>query len=238
MVADGAITEAKIDKTNMREWTDENGNKIFDVSKLYYGDDKFEVSYTETVNKVNALENKISSIELVGDQIFRQEKGVITPSSIKLEAKCRNGAIASHWYIDNIENTDYVSEDKQSITIPSIFMNDKKQIVVKVTNTDNTLYDIQTLYLISDVRGQGAISVIITSSNGTSFHANTTVSNTVCTCNVFEGITEITPKSYKWMMIRNDGNTWETVGTSKILTVNIDKSIIRTRLKCEVDIDI
>ena len=36
MVADKAITENKIDKTNIVEWTDEDGNKVFDrwVSKV------------------------------------------------------------------------------------------------------------------------------------------------------------------------------------------------------------
>lgn len=56
MIANGSITEDKIDKTNIREWTDENGNKVFDISKLYYGDDLFEVSYNqfkqEIVNEI------------------------------------------------------------------------------------------------------------------------------------------------------------------------------------------
>ena len=51
MVSDGAITESKIDKTGILEWTDEDGNKIFQVGNMYFGDDKFEVSYTQTVEK-------------------------------------------------------------------------------------------------------------------------------------------------------------------------------------------
>lgn len=52
MISNGAITEDKIDKSNIREWTDENGNRVFDISKLYYGDDKFEVTYNQFKQEV------------------------------------------------------------------------------------------------------------------------------------------------------------------------------------------
>lgn len=56
MIGNGQVTDNKIDKDNMQEWTDSSGNKIFDVSKMYYGKDKFEVSYNtikETVEKTS-----------------------------------------------------------------------------------------------------------------------------------------------------------------------------------------
>lgn len=248
MVSDGAITESKIDKTDILEWTDEDGNKIFQVGNMYFGNDKFEVSYNQTIEKVSTtydrveeLSNKISSIELMGGQIFKSIQGVVTPQSITIIAVCRNGASVGHWYIDDVENTSYVSSDKLSINIPSSYMNDKNSCTVKVTDSTGDLYDVQTLYFISDstgATGQAAISVIITSEHGTVFDEDTNISSTLCTCNVFEGVTEVTPNSYNWLMIQDGADDWTSVGTTKTITLNLDKSKIRTRLKCDVDLDI
>lgn len=241
MVADKAITEDKIDKTNITEWTDDEGNKVFDVSKFYYGDDKFSVSYNQMVNKVEALEGQVGSIELIGEQIFKSSQGVITPSSITLTAVVRNGVSIGNWYIDDQINTEYVSSDKSTITIPSTYMTDKDSITIKVENSTGSLYDEQTVYLLTDASGadgQAAISVIITSEQGTVFDEETSITNTICTCNVYEGVTEITPNSYNWLMIQDDDSSWKSVGTSKQITLPINTSIIRTRLKCEVDLDI
>lgn len=248
MVSDGAITESKIDKTGMLEWTDDDGNKIFQVNNMYFGDDKFEVSYNQTIEKVNTtydrveeLTNKIATIELMGEQIFKSIQGVITPSSITITAVCRNGAEVAHWYIDNVENSSYVSSDKMSITIPSTYMQDKNSITIKATDSGGDLYDIQTLYLISDATGsagQAAISVIIISEHGTVFDEDTTITSTICTCNVYEGVTEVTPNSYNWLMMQDTDASWTSIGSNKSVTLNIDKSKIRTRLKCEVDLDI
>lgn len=248
MVADGAITESKIDKTGILEWTDEEGNKIFQIGKMYFGDEKFEVSYNQTVEKVNQtyekvedLANRIGSISIMGDQIFKEIQGVMTPASITLRAVCRNNVEVGTWYIDDVENTEYVSEDGESITIPSSFMVKKDSAVIKVTDSLGDLYDIQTIYRISDsegATGQAAISVIITSDKGTTFDENTTIESTVCTCTVYEGVQEIVPNSYNWLAIDNDGDHWTSIGTDKQVTINIDKAIIRKRLRCEVDIDI
>ena len=241
MVSDGAITESKIDKTGILEWTDDEGNKVFQVGQMYFGNDKFEVSYTDTINRVSELEGMVGSIELMGEQIFKEIQGVVSPSSITLNAVCRNGVSVGHWYIDDVENTSYVSLDKLSITIPSTELNDKSSITVKIVDSTGELYDVQTLYLISDTEGsegQAAISVIITSSNGTVFNEDTTLTNTLFTCTVYEGVNEITPKSYEWKIMNDDDASWTSIGTSKQVTLNIDKSIIRRRIKCDVDIDI
>lgn len=248
MIADKAITGSKIDKTGMTEWTDDNGNKIFDVSNMYYGNDKFSVSYTSTVDKINETYNrvddiasKIGTIELMGGQIFKQIQGVVTPESITVTAVSRNGATIGDWYINNVINTEYVSADKNSITIPSAYMLLNNIVQIKVTDSTGNLYDLHTLYLISDstgATGQAAISVIITSDKGTTFNENTSISKTTCTCTVYEGVNEITPKSYNWLAIYNDTGTWTSIGTTKSIIVNIDKEIIRKRLKCEVDIDV
>lgn len=248
MVSDGAITEDKIDKTGILEWTDNDGNKIFQVGNMYFGNDKFEVSYSQMTEKVNEtydtveeLSNKIATIELIGEQIFKSIQGVITPESITVTALCRNGATVGHWYINDIENTSYVSEDKLSITIPSTYMENKNSITIKVTDSTGNLYDIQTLYLISDstgATGQAAISVIITSEHGTVFDEDTDISSTLCTCNVFEGVNEVEPNSYNWLMLQDNDTDWTSLGTTKTITLNLDKSKVRTRLKCEVDLDI
>ena len=248
MVADGAITEDKIDKTNVREWTDSNGDKIFDVSKLYYGDDYFEVSYSqtktqvsETAQKVEDLESKIGSIELMGEQIFKSIQGVVSPESITVTAVCRNNVTVGHWYIDDIENTTYVSADKSSITIPSSIVSENGSATVKVVDSTGQLFDTQTLYFISDSTGsdgQSSISVIITSSNGTTFTEDTTLTETICTCKVYEGVTEITPISYTWFAINNDGTNWEQIGTGSSITIPLDKTTVRKRIKCEVDVNI
>ena len=63
MIGNGQVTEDKIDKTNIREWKDESGNNIFDVSKLYYGNDKFEVSYSSMKESVKNAEGKIEDLK-------------------------------------------------------------------------------------------------------------------------------------------------------------------------------
>lgn len=63
MIGNGQVTEDKIDKKNIREWKDENGNNIFDVSKLYYGNDKFEVSYSSMKESVEAANGSIEDLK-------------------------------------------------------------------------------------------------------------------------------------------------------------------------------
>lgn len=248
MVADNAITESKINKTGMREWTDEDGKKIFDVGKMYFGDDKFETSYNQTVSKVNNvydrvddLYTKIGSIELSGEQIFKDVSGNITPHSITIFAKCINGVIVGKWYIDDTENTEYVSQDKTSLTIPSSFMADKNVVTVKVVDSTEKLYDTCSIYRLTDTKGdtgQAAISVIITSEKGTVFPEDTNITETICSCAVFEGTKEITPKSYQWYLIDDDSEEWKECGTEQTITIPLDFTIVRKRLKCDVDIDI
>ena len=69
MISDGAITEDKIDKSEIREWKDKNGNKVFDVSKMYYGDDKFEVSYNSITENFNNLIGDVSKLNKITQTI-------------------------------------------------------------------------------------------------------------------------------------------------------------------------
>lgn len=63
MICNGQVTEDKIDKTNIREWKDADGNNVFDVSKLYYGNDKFEVSYSSMKESVEAANGSIEDLK-------------------------------------------------------------------------------------------------------------------------------------------------------------------------------
>lgn len=241
MVADGAITGSKVDKTNMLEWTDNNGDKVFQVGNMYFGEDKFSTSYTQMIDKVNDLSTKIGSIEIMGENIFKNTQGVVTPASITLTAYCRNDTTVGSWFIDDVENTALVSPDKMSITIPSTYLEGRNSCSVKVTDSTGSLYDTQTIYMLTDTEGadgQAAMSVIITSEHGTTFQEDTTISSTTCTCTVYEGITEIEPTSYNWMVINDDSGKWESIGSTKQITLSIDKSVIRKRLICEVNVDI
>lgn len=69
MIGDGQITEDKIDKTNIRNWKDENGNNVFDVSKLYYGNDKFEVSYSSMKESVQTTKDNLDQLQQTVDYL-------------------------------------------------------------------------------------------------------------------------------------------------------------------------
>lgn len=89
---------------------------------------------------------------------------------------------------------------------------------------------------LNGVDGQPSISVIITSEKGVVFDDDTTITSTICTCQVYKGATPMEPISYKWQIINNESGDWKTVGNNKTLTINVDKSIIRKRIRCLVDI--
>lgn len=69
MIGNGQVTEDKIDKTNIRNWKDENGNNVFDVSKLYYGNDKFEVSYSSMKESVQTTKNNLDQLQETVDYL-------------------------------------------------------------------------------------------------------------------------------------------------------------------------
>ena len=244
MVANGTLSKDKLGF----DIVEGDGNGNVDAGKVLIDGHGIDVEFTsvkqtitETNDRIDGLENQIGSIELMGEQIFKSIQGVVTPSDITISAVCRNGVSVGHWYIDDVENTSYVSPDKSSITIPSSFMDNKNSCTIKVIDSTGNLFDLQTLYLISDstgATGQAAISVIITSEHGTVFDEDTDITSTLCTCNVFEGVTEVTPNSYNWLMLQDDDTDWSSLGTTKTITLNLDKSKIRTRLKCDVDLDI
>lgn len=88
------------------------------------------------------------------------------------------------------------------------------------------------------IAGQAAISVVIASEKGTVFNEDTSITETLCTCTVYEGVNEITPNSYTWQVIENDSGSWTDIGSERTITIPIETSIIRKRLRCLVDLDL
>lgn len=242
MVSDGAITEDKIDKTNILEWEDNDGNKIFQVSNMYFGNDKFEVSYSqmqenvnETMQQLNDLSNQTRSITLLGNQIFTQTINGITPDSITVRATTKNNVVVSKWYIDDEINTTYVSDDNLSITIPAVFMTDKNSIQVRAENDDATVYDVFSIYKIKE--NDESITSYILSSNGDYFSRNdSSINSTVLTCVIYYGSQQITANSYEWFMIKDSDDGWESIGTGESITVQLNNFDTKARVRCQFDI--
>lgn len=69
MIADGQITESKIDKTTMRDWTMSDGSKVFDVSHLWDGDDSFGKSYNTIKSTVSATSKELGDLSDKVDQL-------------------------------------------------------------------------------------------------------------------------------------------------------------------------
>ena len=73
MIEDGAVTNDKIDKKNIREWVDTEGNKVFDVGKMYFGNDKFITSYTTLQNDLKQLKETAGSLTSNYNVILQNE---------------------------------------------------------------------------------------------------------------------------------------------------------------------
>lgn len=234
MIGNGEISKDKLGFSIVEA----NEDGTINIGQIKADGESFEVVYNtfkeSTTSKLNELSNMVQSVELVGEQVFIDSDGVISPSSITINANCINGATISKWYIDNVENTSYVSSDKLSITIPSSYMSDKKSIVVKVECTDSTKYDVMSIYRLVD--GSDAYSVIIESNKGTLFKGDVENIDTICTCSVYKGSEAITANSYTWLYADQDSNTWKTLGTGSTITLPLSSSIIKRRVKCQVDI--
>lgn len=69
MIADGQITESKIDKTTIRDWTMPDGSKVFDVSHLWDGDDSFGKSYNTIKSTVSATSKELGDLSDKVDQL-------------------------------------------------------------------------------------------------------------------------------------------------------------------------
>lgn len=245
MLGDHSVSKRNIDWTDISESVDENGNPIWNVSSLVMNGEKFEVQYTtfteSTQSEINKLSNDISSlsdmvqsVELTGSQVFVEDENGISPSVITITANIKNGLEIGKWYLDGIENTEYVSNDKMSISIPSTYMTDKKSVIVKVEGIDTSKYDIFSVYKVVD--GSDAYTVVISSNNGNTFKYDSGVTESIVTCTVYKGADEVTPNSYTWYYRSNDGNWIKLVETGKEITFPLSTDILHKSLKCKVDI--
>lgn len=205
MVADGTLEKNKF----AFDVLEGDGNGNLDAGKVLVDGHGVDVEFTsikntitETNSRIDNLTSQIATIELMGEQIFKQIQGVVSPETITVTAVCRNGAMIGDWYIDDVlvTDTEYVSDDKMSITIPSSYMLDNNIVPIKVTDSTGELYDLHTLYLISDstgAKGDDAYTVILQNEN-VSFSVDNS-SNTVLsdqsyssTVQIFQGTTERT----------------------------------------------
>ena len=90
MIADGTITEAKLDKTGIREWTDDEGNKLFDVSKMYFGEDLFSITF----------EQMKTSVEQLGQQVESNKSYTIILSNEYQNIPCVDGKVKDSFNIE------------------------------------------------------------------------------------------------------------------------------------------
>lgn len=235
MIEDATISKDKIGFP-MVEPNDQGG---VDITQIYDGNgEKWGIQYesfkTETNNKIEDLKNKAKNIILCADQqIFINDQGVISPSIIKVYALLKGDIKISHWYIDDVEQTEYIAPDKSFINIPNSYLGpDKQSISIKATDDTGEVYDVFSLYYIES--GTDAVTVTILSSNGNIFKASEGIETTELSCVVFRGSEEITPNSYKWL--KQNKNMWEQVGTESNITVNINQMDNIENYKCQVDI--
>ena len=221
-----------------------------DIGQIYLGDGgKFGVEYTEFKNNtseqfenignaIDSLSDASDSIELIGSQVFTVTDSVISPTSITVTAQCKNKAVVAKWFIDDVENSSFVSQDNSSIIIPNTYMQDKKKIDIKAQNADGTIYDIFSIYKVADGQdGEDAISVQLVSSEGQIFKDGDSIPNhSEISCNVFRGGTAVQPNSYQWF-VKIDESDWQEIeGNTQTVNLNLDDFVVKMKIKCKVDI--
>ena len=247
MIKDATVSKSKLNfpivetdengKVSITEILDGNGN-AFGISYKDF-QDSVTNGFSSVNNSIASLSGLVASVELIGEQVFVDDgKGSISPNTITIKANVKNGASVNKWYINDVENTSYVSKDKLSFTIPSSYMKDKKSITIKAECTDTTKYDIMSIYRVVD--GSDAYTVTIQSSKGTTFKKPSNVDSmnyeTECTCIVYKGSSIVSAKSYTWKYANNNDETWTVLGTGQKINVPINSTILKKRLKCAVEI--
>lgn len=237
MISNGTISKEKV---AFKIETDENGNVVTSIENIYTGEGgKFGAEYTtfkESTNRqLGELSSMVTDVELSGEQVFIESRGAVAPYEITVTAKCRNTAV-SKWYLNGIENTEFVASDKLSITIPVTFTDDKKIVVVKVETVDGKT-DVHSIYRVTD--GNDSYTVVVQSANGTVFRLASGEQKTQtssATCNVYKGSELVEPKSYTWYYIDGEGSQ-KVLGTGKTINLSLSSSVIRKQVWCEVDVE-
>lgn len=220
MIADEGISKSKLNFPIVE--TDENG-KVSITEILDENGDSFGVKYTEfqtTIQEsVDNMESELASIRLINSEVFVKTNGIISPDFVTVVAVCKNNATTSHWYIDGVENTSYVSADKLSLVVPSSEVKAKKSLVVKATNEDGSVFDECALYCVQD--GENAITYRIESTLGTIFN-NGDTSKTTLTAHVYSGTTELDQEGawgYTWYKVDKLDKSESIIAVGKIVEI-------------------
>lgn len=203
------------------------GSKV-SMGSVYNEDGK---SLEEVLNTIGGSIN----LHTKDGQIFTESASVITPDSITVNAVCDGDVTVAKWLIDDVENTEYVAADKMSITIPSSYMADKKQITIEVQNADGTIFDTVTLYRLVDA--DSTLTVTLTSSNGELFTSDTTATNTTITATVYRGSEKVSANSYTWYLRKDNATSWTKQDvTTRTLKITLADFLSRVRVRCLADV--
>lgn len=235
MIEDATISQEKLG-FQIIEPNDQGG---VDITQIYDGKGnlwgvQYDSFKEETNNRLDELSEKAKSIELYADgQVFVNDNGTITPSIIKVYAIVKGEIQIAHWYIDDVEQTEYVADDKSYINIPSSYLSSNKQSIrIRATDETGVIYDVLSLYYIES--GTDAVTVVINSSNGNIFKASEGIVSTVLSCIVYRGTEQVIPTWYRWL--KQNGSTWDEVGTNPTLTVDVSDMENLENYRCQVNI--
>ena len=118
MLDDKSVTEEKIDRTNMVEWTDDDGNKIFDVSRMYFGSDKFITSYKSIEENVSTTKD---GIETINNTLDIMNSGyTILMLNDSQNIPCNKDGNTSYSFLIEIPFRGYLGVDKVACTATSV----------------------------------------------------------------------------------------------------------------------
>lgn len=214
--------------------------KVYDGANNWFGTEyqSFKTGTNSAISTlqqtVASLSDDIAAVELNGNQVFIQDSGgALSPDYITVTATIFNDFQIGKWYVDDVENTTWVAQDGKSIRIPSSAIANATTLVVKCEGVDTTKYDTFTIYRV--VNGQDTYSVVIDSKDGVTFKGDTATTAEV-TCTVYQGATVVTPTSYNWQYV-DDNGTWQTLGY-RTATINLplSPSVIKKKVRCVVEV--
>lgn len=116
MIADKAITNSKIDKTGIHEWVDDKGNKVFDVSNMYFGNDKFTVSYNSVKENAESAKTQSSALALVVDQQAQEIQQKASKNDITNAISSYDGSTVETIRTQVTQNTTSISGISSSVS--------------------------------------------------------------------------------------------------------------------------
>lgn len=194
---------------------------------------------------VAALSDTVEAVELVGDQIFVQDTGgTISPAYIDINAITYNNLQIGKWYVNNVEDTVNVSQDKKTLRLYSSSIANSNTVTVTVESMDGTKSDVITIYKITNGQngapgtpGQNTYTAVISSAGGTTFKTDSGVTSTQVTCTLYYGTSVVPTTDYTctWYYTIEGGNV-QTLGTGSTITLPLNASVIKKSLYCNCEI--